>query len=179
LVQWAFKAKQGEVSDPINMSDRVVVGIVTKIIPAGLPDAASVRSTLESPVRVSKKAEIIKAKLTATPTLETAAAAYPGGAIATAGADSSIVFSAKSIMAIGQEPKLIGAAFNKAYQAKVSEPIEGNGGVYVIKVTGYGTKNVDIPQLDKAKSMAQQLGSGWYEAVKKLAKVEDERSAHF
>lgn len=179
LVQWAFKAKQGEVSEPINMSDRVVVGIVTKIVPKGLPDAASVRSTLESKVRVSKKAELIKAKLTATPTLETAAAAYPGGVVATAGADSSIVFTSNSIMAVGQEPKLVGAAFNKAYQAKVSEPIEGNGGVYVVKVTGYGTRNVDIPQVDKVKTMAQQLGNGWFEAVKKLAKVEDERSAHF
>jgi len=179
LVQWAFKADQGDVSDPINMNDRVVVGVVTKVVPKGLPDAASVRSLLESQVRLNKKAEAIKAKLTATPTLETAAAAYPGGAVLTAGADSSLVFSANMIMGVGEEPKVVGAAFNKAYQAKASEPIEGKGGVYVIKVNSYGTKNIDIPAVDKAKMLAQQMAYGWFEAIKKLAKVEDERSKHF
>lgn len=179
LVQWAFKADQGDVSEPINMSDRVVVGVVTKIIPKGLPDAASVRSLLEAQVRLSKKAAAIKTKLTASPTLETAAAAYPGGAVLTAGADSSLVFSANMIMGVGEEPKVVGAAFNKAYQAKVSEPIEGKGGVYVIKVNSYGTKNVEIPAVDKAKMLAQQMAYGWFEAIKKLAKIEDERSKHF
>ncbi len=178
VVQWAFKADQGDVSEPINMSDRVVVGVVTKIVPKGLPDAQSIRSTIESQVKLSKKAEIIKAKLTATPTLETAAAAY-GGAVATAGADSMLVFTANIINGIGQEPKVIGASFNKAYQAKASEPIEGNSGVYVIKVNSYGTKNVDVPANDKTKQLAQQFSYGWMESLKKLAKVDDERSSHF
>jgi peptidyl-prolyl cis-trans isomerase D len=179
LVQWAFKADQGDVSEPINMSDRVVVGVVTKVVPKGLPDASSVRSLLEAQVRQNKKADAIKAKLTASPTLETAAAAYPGGAVLTAGADSSLVFSANMITGVGDEPKVVGAAFNKAYQAKASEPIEGKGGVYVIKVNSIGTKNVDIPAVDKSKMMAQQMAYGWFEAIKKLAKVEDERSKHF
>jgi len=179
LVQWAFKADQGDVSEPINMNDRVVVAVVTKVVPKGLPDAASVRSLLEAQVRLSKKAEVIKAKLTASPTLETAAAAYPGGAVLTAGADSTLVFTANMIMGVGEEPKVVGAAFNKAYQAKASEPIEGKGGVYVIKVNSVGTKNVDIPAVDKSKMLAQQMAYGWYEAIKKLAKVEDERSKHF
>lgn len=179
LVQWAFKADQGDVSEPINMNDRVVVAVVTKVVPKGLPDAASVRSLLEAQVRLSKKAEVIKAKLTASPTLETAAAAYPGGAVLTAGADSTLVFTANMIMGVGEEPKVVGAAFNKAYQAKASEPIEGKGGVYVIKVNSVGNKNIDIPAVDKSKMLAQQMAYGWYEAIKKLAKVEDERSKHF
>ncbi|HOZ78063.1 MAG TPA: SurA N-terminal domain-containing protein [Ferruginibacter sp.] len=179
LVQWAFKADQGDVSEPINMNDRVVVAVVTKVVPKGLPDAASVRSLLEAQVRLSKKAELIKAKLTASPTLETAAAAYPGGAVLTAGADSTLVFTANMIMGVGEEPKVVGAAFNKAYQAKASEPIEGKGGVYVIKVNSVGNKNIDIPAVDKSKMLAQQMAYGWYEAIKKLAKVEDERSKHF
>jgi peptidyl-prolyl cis-trans isomerase D len=111
--------------------------------------------------------------------LETAATAYPNIAVATAGADSTIVFSASIINGIGNEPKVIGAAFNKAYQSKVSEPIEGNNGVYVIKVNSTGTKAVDVSAADKTKSMAQQLGYGWFEALKKMADIKDERSKHF
>lgn len=179
LVQWAFKADQGDVSEPINMSDRVVVGVVTKVVPKGLPDAASVRSLLEAQVRQSKKAEVIKAKLKTSTTLEAAVAAYPGLSVLTAGADSSLVFSANMINGVGEEPKVVGAAFNKAYQSKASEPIEGKAGVYMIKVNSYGTKNVDIPAVDKTKMMAQQLAYGWFEAIKKLATIQDDRSKHF
>ena len=49
----------------------------------------------------------------------------------------------------------------------------------MIKVNSVGTKNVDIPAVDKSKMLAQQMAYGWYEAIKKLAKVEDERSKHF
>jgi peptidyl-prolyl cis-trans isomerase D len=179
VVQWAYKADQGDVSEPINMSDRVVVAVVSKVVAKGLPDVQSIRPTLETQVRQSKKAGLIKEKLTATPTLEKAAAAYPGGVVATAGADSMLVFTASIINGIGQEPKVIGASFNKAYQSKVSEPIEGNSGVYVIKVNSYGTKSVDVPATDKTKQQAQQMYYGWVESIKKLADIKDDRSSQF
>ena len=179
LVRWAFDAKEGDVSEPLTMNDQFVVGVVTKIVPEGLPDAKSARPQVEVQVRNSKKAELIKAKLTAAPTLESATAAYPGLQVVAAGADSSIVFSASIINGIGNEPKVIGASFNKAYQTKASEPIEGNNGVYVLKVNSLGTKNVDAPAVDKTKTMAQQLGYGWYEGLKKLADIKDERSKNY
>ncbi len=111
--------------------------------------------------------------------MEAAAGAYPNIAVATAGADSSLVFGSSIINGVGQEPKVIGAAFNKAYQAKVSDPIEGNGGVFVIKVNGTGTKNIEVPATDKAKTLAQQFGYGWFEPLKKEADIKDERSKHY
>ncbi len=182
LVKWAFGAKQGEVSETqFKIGDQYVVGAVTKIQPEGLPDAKAARPMVEVIVRNFKKAEQIKTKLTATPTLESAAAAYNVQA-ATAGADSSITFNASIINGIGQEPKLIGASFNKAYQTKVSEPIAGVNGVYVLKVNSQGTKAADAPEVaakqanDRTKTLAQQISSGWFESLKKLAVIKDERS---
>ena len=179
LVRWAFEAKEGDVSEPYNIGDQVVVGVLTKIIPEGLQDAKTARPAVEALVRNIKKAEQIKAKLAGKTTLETAATAFPNITVATAGADSSLTFTASIINGIGNEPKVIGAAFNKAYESKVSEPIEGNNGVYVIKVNSTGTKTVDVPSADKTKTMAQQLSYGWFEALKKLADIKDERSKHF
>ncbi len=179
LVRWANEAKEGDVSEPFTIGDQFVVGVLTKIVPEGLPDAKTARPMVEAQVRNQKKAEQIKAKLTATPTLESAAAAYPGLQVATAGADSSLVFSSSIINGIGAEPKIIGASFDKANQAKVSGPIEGANGVYVVKVNSVGTKNIDAPAVDKAKTMAQQLSYGWFEALKKLATIKDERSKVF
>ncbi len=45
----------------------------------------------------------------------------------------SVSFAQPFIPNIGNEPKMAGAAFNKSLQGKVSEPIAGNTGVFVIK----------------------------------------------
>ncbi|MEO6548220.1 MAG: SurA N-terminal domain-containing protein [Ferruginibacter sp.] len=183
LIKWAFEAKQGEVSEPFNIEDQYVVAVVNKVQPEGLPDAKTIRPMIELTIRNQKKAEQITKKLTATPTLESAAAAYnlqPGNA----GADSSITFSSPIINGVGNEPKVIGAVFNKAYQAKVSEPITGTNGVYVIKVNSIGNKAAETPELlaqqidQRTKGLMQQL-SGWFESLKKTAKIEDERSKRF
>jgi peptidyl-prolyl cis-trans isomerase D len=177
LIIWANGAKAGDVSEPYSIGDDFVVGVVTKIVPEGLPDAETIRPQVEYLVRNAKKAETIKAKLTNTPTLETAAAAYPNLQVATAGADSSLTFSSSAINGVLNEPKLIGASFNKTYQTKVSEPIEGLTGVYVLKVNSTGTKNLDIPANNsKQKTMAQQMAYGWFEGLKKNATIKDERS---
>ena len=75
VIKWAFEAKEGDVSEPFSVGDQFVVAVVGKIQPEGLPDVKTVRPNVEQTVRNLKKAEQIKNKLTATPTLESAAAA--------------------------------------------------------------------------------------------------------
>ncbi|MES2893591.1 MAG: SurA N-terminal domain-containing protein [Bacteroidota bacterium] len=181
LVKWAFDAKVGEVSEPFSIDDQFVVGIVNRIQPEGLPDAKTARPMVELTVRNLKKAEQISKKLTATPTLESAAAAY-NVPVQTAGADSSITMSAQIINGIGNEPKVIGAAFHKPFETKASEPIAGTNGVYVIKINSIGAK-ADSPEMamlanQRSRMMAQQL-SGWLESLRKIAEVKDERSKFF
>ena len=184
VIKWAFEAKEGDVSEPFSVGDQFVVAVLAKIQPEGLPDAKTVRPMVETTVRNLKKAEQIKTKFTATPTLESAAAAY-NVQVGSAGADSSLTFTANIINGIGQEPKLIGAAFNKAYQAKASEPIAGTNGVYVIKVNRIGTKAADPAESaekqsqDRAKAITQQMSYGWFDSLKKLASIKDERSKIF
>ncbi|MEO6719942.1 MAG: SurA N-terminal domain-containing protein [Ferruginibacter sp.] len=177
LIKWAFDAKPGEVSEPFSIEDQFVVGVLNRIQPKGLPDAKTARPMVELTVRNKKKAELIIKKLGAT--LESAAAAYnlqPG----TAGADSSLTMSAQIINGIGDEPKVIGASFNKAFQTKVSNPIAGTNGVYVIKVNSISTKAPDTaPQVavqsqQRVRSLIQQI-SGWFESLRKTADITDNR----
>jgi peptidyl-prolyl cis-trans isomerase D len=183
VIKWAFDAKEGEVSEPFSVGEQFVVAVVSKVQPEGLPDAKTVRPNVEFAIRNIKKAEQIKTKLTATPTLESAAAAY-NVQVGTAGADSSLTFNSGIINGIGQEPKLIGAAFNKTYQTKASEPIAGTNGVYVIKVNSIGTKATDAAAAekqsnDRARAIAQQMSYGWFDSLKKLASIKDKRSKIF
>ena len=183
LIKWAFDAKEGSVSEPFNIQDQFVVAIINKIQPAGLPDAKTARPLVELSVRNIKKAEQIIAKITNTPTLESASAAYKVQ-ILNAGADSTLTYNAQIINGVGNEPKVIGATFNKSLINKVSEPIKGNNGVYVIKVNSIGNKPADSPamiaqQADQhTKGMLQQM-TGWFESLKKTAIIKDNRSKQF
>ena len=181
LIRWAFTAKKGDVSEPFSIGDQFVVAVVNKIQPEGLPDVNTARPLVESIIRNNTKAAQIKTKLTTKSTLASASAAY-NLQIATAGADSSLTFGSQIINGVGQEPKVIGASFNKANQSKVSQPITGNNGIYVLKVNSIGTKpaanseEVARQANERAKSLAQQINSGWFESLKKLATIKDDRS---
>jgi peptidyl-prolyl cis-trans isomerase D len=181
LVRWVFEAKGGDVSEPFSIGNQFVVATVDKILSEGTQDAKAARQMVEGVVRNKKKATTIIAKLGTATTLETAAAAY-SKQVETAGADSSITFGSQLIPNVGPEPKVIGASFNAAYQTKVSAPIEGNNGVYVIKVNSIGTKAADTPeaiaqqQKQQTDALRNQATAGWFEGLKNQATIKDSRS---
>ena len=183
LIKWAFEAKLGEVSDAFNIEDQFIVAVLDKIQPEGIPDAKTARPMVELTVRNLKKADEITKKLTGASTLDAAAAVYKVQ-VGTAGADSTLTFSAQIINGVGQEPKLIGASFNQVYQTKISEPIAGTNGVYVLKVNSTGSKATSTPEIiaaqasERTKAMLQTTYS-FFESLKKVADIKDNRSKIF
>lgn len=183
LVRWAFEAKKGDVSDPIGIGNDFIVATVNKIYKEGVQDATMARGGAEAAVRNIKKADMIVAKLGGGPSLESAAAAY-NKTVSMAGADSSITMASRIINGIGNEPKVIGASFNKANQAKASGPIIGTTGVYVIKVNTILQKAGTTPE-EKANAAAtrisalRQQSGNWFEALKKQSEIKDNRSKFF
>ena len=194
IVKWAFDAKEGEVSEPISLKDEYVVAVVSKKIGEGLPDVKTARPLVETNVRNEKKAAEIKKKLGNPATLEGAAAIYKKSVLST-GSDSTLTFNAFIINGVGSEPKVAGASFNKQYLQKVSPPIEGNTGVFVIKVNSVNQKPADPPGVAAQKKSARILEiiqggqgqmrpgvgalGGSYNALKKMADIKDKRSKFF
>jgi peptidyl-prolyl cis-trans isomerase D len=183
LIRWAFEAKAGDVSEPFSIEDQFVVATVRKIQPEGLPDANTARPLVESILRKEKKAAIIKEKLSKANSLETATSIY-NQPIRIAGADSTLTLGSQIINGIGDEPKIIGAAFNKNLQSKISEPISGNGGVFLVKVNSVGSLPAEpleysaIQSVEQTKGLLQKL-SAWFESLKKTAEIKDYRSKQF
>jgi len=183
LVRWAFEAKKGEVSEPFSIGDQFVVAVVDKILEEGVQDAETARSGAEVIIRNEKKAAMIKTKLGATPTLESAAAAY-NKQVLQAGADSSLTYSSQIINGVGVEPKMIGASFNKAYQAKPSPAFAGTSAVYVLKVNSLGTKAAVAPemamqQVSSRLTAIRSQTNNWYEGLRKQSEIKDNRSKVF
>ena len=185
VIKWAFDANEGDVSnEPFTVGSQYIVPVVTKKVKEGLPDAKTRRPLVETFVRNQKKADEIRKKLNNPTTLEAAATVYQKQVLQS-GADSTLTFSAVIINGVGNEPKVAGASFNKEYQSKVSPPIAGTTGVFVIKVNSIGNKPSDpspVAQQQKDQRISQQkqqAAGNSFNALKKLADIKDKRSKFF
>ena len=98
----------------------------------------------------------------------------------------SVLFSSPFIPNVGQELKIVGAAFNKQFQAKASEPIPGNGGVFIIKVDNVtAISNPDFDAAQQQAAMQQMLQrsisspQALLEILKKTVTIKDNRAQFF
>ena len=130
-------------------------------------------NNVEIIIRDQKKAAVIKTKLKGT-TLEAIATA----ASATVLQADSLNFASTNIAGLGNEPKLVGAAFNKNLLNKVSEPIAGNAGVFVLSVSNLGTSSAPGDIAAFKNQYQGRLSNNILNsilALKKKAKIEDNR----
>ena len=184
LVSWVFEAKKGDVSDPIPVGDQFIVAMVDKILKEGTQDVETAKPLAENAIREEKKGEAIIKNLGSNVTLETAASKY-GKQILNAGQDSSITFKTQIIDSVGNEPKLIGAIFNKANLNKVAAPIAGKTGVYVFKVNSIAEKLADVTEntvenrAQQTAALRNQAATNWFEGLRKKATIKDTRSKFF
>ncbi|MBO9570715.1 MAG: peptidylprolyl isomerase, partial [Chitinophagaceae bacterium] len=182
LIKWVYEAKPGDVSEqPFQVEDKFVVPIVTKVYEEGLMPVEKARPLVESILRNKEKAKQITAKIGNPATLE-AAATSTGQQVLKA---DSVMFASTFVPNVGQEPKVLGASFNKANQAKVSVPIPGNSGVFVLKVDNIsavpGGGDVEQQQLQLQQNMARSFSDPRVvtEILKKTVKIKDNRYKFF
>ncbi len=177
MVKWVFENKVGSVSEPFDLRDRYVVLAVTGALAEGVQPASVARVMVEPILRNKKKAAEIRKKIGAASTLDNIASNY-GTQVSNA---DSIQFSTPYVPEIGNEPKVIGSAFNKSLVNKVSEPIEGSNALFVISVKQIGavpSMNTDINAQKKAveAQLRQYANFSTMEALRKSAKIVDNRS---
>ena len=183
LVRWMYEAKVGQVGErPFSVTDKYVVPVLTAVMKEGDMSVAVARPLVESTIRNKKKAEQISKKIGTANTLEAAAQAT-GQTVAKA---DSVQFANPFIANIGQEAKVVGAAFDKATLNKVSKPIEGNLGVFVIRtenVSAVANPNFDVIQQQAAMLQFQQRGMSdprlLLDILKKSATIKDNRHKFF
>jgi len=176
LVRWMYEADRGDVVDqPFSIGDKYIVAQLTEINEEGVMPPQKARPMVEAMVRNHKKAQQILEKIGTPNSLETVASSNK---VEVRRADS-VSFSSPFIPNVGQELKVIGASFNKQGQGKSSAPIEGTGGVYVLKVEQvYAKPNPNANIENSRNTMEQQLrrqGFQSLESIKKAATIKDYR----
>lgn len=178
LVRWAYSANIGDVSGVFTVDYKNVVAVLTNVTDKGTLSLNEVRPRVEAEVRKIKKADQIISKLKNPATIEAAAEATSQPIQKTEG----VTFTMPSIASIGYEPRIAGAAFNKNWGVgKVSAAIEGNTGVFVIKVDEYVGSEQPKPEYENQRKIYEQsLSNFWMnqlsEVFRKKADVEDNRA---
>lgn len=181
LIRWIYEAKTGDVSDkPFMVGDKYIVPALAAKYDEGVMSPDKARPMVEFKIRNNKKAEQIEKKIGAGATLEAVAQAT---AQTVAKADS-VLFGSANIPGIGQEYKVVGAAFNKANQSKVSSPIRGELGVFVLKtnsVSKLPENGLDAAQQQKflQQQMRSMASRGITEILKANASITDDRVKFF
>ncbi len=178
LVRWIYEKKAGDISEPTEIGDRYIVAMVAAVNKAGLMSAAEARPLIEGVVRNEKKAkQIIETKMKGN-SLEEISKATSSPILRA----DSLGFAASFVTGVGSEPKVVGAAFNKSLQGKVSELIAGSNGVFAVKGELVSAKpNASLPDAVK-QGMLQTRKMSVYrsaEALRKSATIKDLRSTFY
>jgi peptidyl-prolyl cis-trans isomerase D len=175
IVKWAFEGdtKIGSVKrfEIVNVGH--VIAKLKSIAPKGLMSVEEARPQVEPILKNKKKAAKIEAKM-------------KGASLAAIAASNKVtVMNAvdltienPSVPNAGYEPKIVGLAFSSKV-GKLSKPIEGNSGVYVI-ATKVVTKASAIKKFDDyiAKVKQQAVGNSgrFMQALKEDADIVDNRA---
>ena len=151
VVRWAFKSEKGDVSDVFDCGMEYIVATTTEISPKGYRSLAMVTPQLKSEIIKDKKAELIAKNLTGMlakyPTLESLATAL-NTQVRVAPA---VNFTSTQFGEAGFEPFVIGKA-SVTPAGKISLPLKGNAGVFVILP---GQKQTDTMPFNQKMEIAQ------------------------
>ena len=181
-LKWIFAAKPGEVSPlyECGENDHLMVVALDKIHEAGYRDINSVAEMLRAEIRRDKKAEKIMEEMKKYNSI----AQVKGMKDAVSDSVKHVTFSAPADISVtrSSEP-VIGAIAAKTAANKVSAPIKGNGGVYMIQVYAKekGSEKFDAKQEETTlTNMAVRIaGNQLINDLYQKAKVADQRYLFF
>jgi peptidyl-prolyl cis-trans isomerase D len=187
LIRAAFEAKKGDIlvdfkgSSIFELGNNFVIANLVEVNPEGIAPFSGARARIELEVVKEKKAELLAKR--ASDELKRGSDLYVIAQDLKSEVKSAenVNFTSYSIPGLGAEPALLGAATSLA-SGKVSSPVKGNNGVYIVQVTNQ-TKGADNNILAEQQALGQNLEYRIeyqaFDAVKNAGKIVDKRSKFY
>jgi len=177
-VRWVYENKVGAISEPTEIGDAYVVAMITSIGEKGTLGVAEAKPLVEGRVRNELKAKQIIATKFKGSSLEdfVKSSGFPAQRV------DSLSFASPFVPGVGAEPKVVGAAFNKSLIGKSTTPIEGTSGVFAVKPENIGAAAAMQDAAALQATLLQAVQSNvfrGFEAIKKSAKIKDNRSTFY
>ena len=183
LVRWAFQAEEGDVTDKVyEIGNQYVVAKLTNIREKGVLPLEKVKKDIEPMVRNQVKARMLTERFEDAMKGASSINQVAQKLGKQAQPVQNIVFANPVIPGGGQENKVIGTVFG-LQPNKLSKPIKGEAGVYVVAVNGF-TNPAPLTNIFKQKeqimqSVSQRAQSQFFEVLKEKAEIKDNRLRFF
>jgi len=181
LVQWAFEGDVNDMSPTIyEFGNQFVIAIITDAKEEGNQNINEVASRIKSLIAKDKKAEIIMKKFIDNTQTSQSLSSLAQKMESNVQSAVNINFASYQVTGAGFEPALVGLA-TTADVDKISVPVKGNRGVYVVKVT---SENVaENSDLEAAKRILTQSVEykvrSLYNSIREEAQITDNRAKYF
>lgn len=187
LIKAAFEAKTGSIlkntdgSTIFELGDDFVIATLINATEEGISPFENVKSRIELAVIKEKKAQILADRFKSASQGKTdmgAIAASLGSHVTNA---SDVSFNTTTLPDIGIEPAVIGTAVSLKTSV-ISNPVRGNNGVYLVKVTSAkdaGDTNLIAEKQRLVQNFAYRNSQQPFEIQKKAVKIEDRRTKFF
>jgi peptidyl-prolyl cis-trans isomerase D len=187
LVKAAFNSENGKIlvnnesSTIFEFGNKFVIGSVTEVTEEGPSTFEQAKTKVELIVRKDKKAQLLADKLKNAASGQSDLAGVASKVSGEVKEAAGVNFTSFSIPSIGFEPAVIGTVSNLA-EGKISEPVQGNNGVYLTKITSVKTNpNTDLKGEKNrlAQALSSRAGSQVFESIKKVVDIVDKRSKFY
>ncbi|HKI87767.1 MAG TPA: peptidylprolyl isomerase [Draconibacterium sp.] len=187
LIRAAFDTKEGQIivsqeGTPIfELGDNFVIAALTKVTEKGIAPFEDVKDRVELSVLKEKKAEFLEQKVNKVLEGKTDMNAIATSLATTVKSASNVNFESFQIPGIGLEPFVIGTVTQLDVD-KISKPIPGNNGVFIVKVTSEkeGTnEDVAAEQKQLEQSLDMRATSQAIEAHRNAVEIVDKRSKFY
>ncbi len=187
LIRAAYSSKVNSLiqdnqgSTIFDLGDNFVIATLVSATEEGIASFENVKARVELAVLKEKKSQFLVDKANKAMEGKTDLDAIASELGTTVRNAANINFTSSQIPGVGMEPKVVGTVANIAPD-KISNPVAGNNGVYIVKVTSVteGTdQNVENEKLRLAQNLTFRATSQAYSVHLEKAEVEDERAKFY
>jgi len=180
VVRWVFKADKGDFADQVyTLGNQYIIPHVTEIKPQGILPLDLVKKQIENQVRITVKAKQLEAKFNNALNGASSIEQVAQKAGTQANPVQNVVFANPIIPGQSAEYKVVGTLFGLGVH-KLSKPIQGESGVYVVEVDGFVNPapltNAVREKEQISQAILQRSDNQVFDALKDKANVKDFRA---
>jgi peptidyl-prolyl cis-trans isomerase D len=182
MIRWAYEAEEGAVSEILEFDDVFIVATVKRVQEEGIASLDDVRGNIEREVKKDKKAAYLTTKMSDAGTNANTLQAVAEKLETIVKEAKNSTLGAYQITGLGFEPQV--QAYATSLPAdKISEPIVGKSGVFVIQVKNIIAPSENLNLANETNLLTRTYRSRVayqvYDAIKEASNIKDNRSRFY
>lgn len=183
VMSFLESAYEGQISDPIELTEQFVVVQVNEITPEGPQPFDEVKEQIRTVVTNNKRKQQTVDRINELREQHDDLESLADAAGKEVTEVESLAKSDNSLEGAGREPKVVGAIFGLT-EGQQSSPIEGNSAAFIVQLNRLYEADLDNLSSDQRQEIRRELQeqksqtfmNTWIEQLKKEADIEDNRA---